>query len=173
MRFNLEILYRVVGLSRPTSCPAETTYAILQRVTGKYYEIFQRSFESYPSVEQPAYDEQGPQGSTDWNNASHPDFVTVPTNFVAINEENSIRDNYTIDTSLQPIHMNFDLGSAIPQHRDEVRHLALRSGNGYIQTKIRLIGSNRETAMLVLETQYRNIYVSVGLCRRLRIEHKT
>jgi len=104
----------------------------------------------------PAYDEQGPQGSTDSNNASNPDFVTAPTNFVAINEETSIRDNYTIDTSLQPIHMNF--GNAMPRHR---HHLALDSGSGYIQTKIRLIGSNRETAMLVMQTKKGNIYVSV------------
>ena len=55
--------------------------------------------------------------------------------------------------------MNFDLPTAVPARRDEV-HLELRSV-GYIQTKIRLVGANRETAMFVLETKERNIDASV------------
>jgi len=88
-----------------------------------------------------------------------PDFTTRATNFVSIDERKSIRENYTINTSLQPIHLNFDLGT-IPACRNEDHHLELRS-NGYIQTKIRLVGGNRETAILVLETKGGNLDASV------------
>jgi len=111
----------------------------------------------------PAYDERvGSQGTPCLNDSCNPDFVTVPTNFLSIKEENPICDNYTIDTSLQPIHMSgSDLGSAIPLHRDDVHHLSLHSVSGCIETKIRLVGSNRETAVFNLETNARHICVSV------------
>ena len=109
----------------------------------------------------PSYHEETGHCSANPDDVPVPNFTMRATNFVSIDEEKSIRENYTIDTSLQPIHMNFDLGMAIPTHRDEVRHLELRSRAGYIQTKIRLIGSHRETAMFLLETQGSDIDASV------------
>jgi len=109
----------------------------------------------------PAYDQ--PNHRAQRSSSSNVDeFVTVPTaNYLSITDVNAISGWWTIDTSWAlPLNV-FGADFSVPTQDDERQNLFLRSDNGSINAKIRLVDDNTEAARFALETKHSEINVSV------------
>ena len=85
----------------------------------------------------------------------------LTSKLVSITDVNAISGRWTIDTSWAPPLNVFGADFSVPAQDDERQNLFLRSENGSIHAKIRLVGDHKETARFDLETKHSEINVSV------------